>query len=224
MRAADAHPENRVLPPVFRSTHDAADAVLLVSPDRWLCQALSRELAWIERWWFLEFPSLTDARRAVDARAPGALAVVDVGLGGGDDPGAVVDLVGALRRHGWRHIVTVGNGADLDGVTSILEAGAHAYLVVGEHIRMGLADHHLPPSRRAAGESFASTSWDRALAPRGVEVVALAAGGYTNRDIGRALGMSTETVKSHLASMTRRFGARDRAHLVLLAMRSGTIS
>lgn len=216
-----------MLSPVFRSTHDATDAVLLVSPDRWLCQTLSRELAWIEGWWFLEVPSLTDAQRAVDARTPGALAVVDVGLGGGGDPGAVVDLVGALRRHGWRHIVTVGNGADLDGVTSILEAGAHAYLVVGELIRVRHADHHLPPSHCAAVESSASThpttSWDR-QAPRGVEVVALAAGGYTNRDIGRALGMSTETVKSHMARMSRRFGARDRAHLVLLAMRSGAIS
>ena len=50
------------------------------------------------------------------------------------------------------------------------------------------------------------------------------ADGLSNPEIARELGLSALTVKSHLARMTRRLRARDRAHLVLLALRAGVIA
>lgn len=209
-----------MLPPTHSSTPDATHAVLLVSPDESLCRTFSRELSRLERWWFIEAQSATDAYRAVRSLTPGALAVVDVGLGEGNDPDAAVELVRMLRWHGWRHIVAVGDADELDGVSDVLKAGAYAYLV-GEH-------HQLPSTRRSTAGSHGSarprTSWDPELNPRGVAVIELVARGLTNREIGRALGVGTETVKSHVARMSRRLGAHHRAHLVLIALRSGIIS
>jgi DNA-binding CsgD family transcriptional regulator len=61
------------------------------------------------------------------------------------------------------------------------------------------------------------------LSAREVQVLALAADGLSNPEIARELGLSALTVKSHLGRMTRRLGAHDRAHLVLLALRAGVI-
>lgn len=216
-----------MLPPAHPPTSDATDAVLLVSPDRALCRTFSRELARLERWWFLEAHSIADAYRVVSGRDPGALVVVDLGLDAQGDPDAVVNLVRMLRRHGWHHIVAVGDAAGPDAISDVLTAGAHAYLVVGDLLRIQLAEHQLPPTRRPPAGPRASappiTGWDPELNPRGIEVIELVARGFTNRDIGRALGIGTETVKGHVARMSRRLGAHQRAHLVLIAMRSGIV-
>jgi DNA-binding CsgD family transcriptional regulator len=67
------------------------------------------------------------------------------------------------------------------------------------------------------------TGRERRLSAREVQVLALAAEGLSNPEIAERLGLSALTVKSHLSRMTRRLGARDRAHLVLLALRAGVI-
>lgn len=48
-------------------------------------------------------------------------------------------------------------------------------------------------------------------------VVALVAHGLANREAGEAMGVSVETVRSHLASAFRKTGARNRAGLAALA-------
>jgi len=48
-------------------------------------------------------------------------------------------------------------------------------------------------------------------------VVALVAHGLGNREVGEAMGVSIETVRSHLASSFRKTGARNRAGLAALA-------
>lgn len=45
--------------------------------------------------------------------------------------------------------------------------------------------------------------------------------GLTNREIGRDLGISYETVKSHLSSAMQKLSARDRAEAAAIAMREG---
>lgn len=67
------------------------------------------------------------------------------------------------------------------------------------------------------------TPTDRALTGQQLQVVALAAQGLTNREIGSQLGLVEQTVKSHIMAALRRIGAIDRAHLVLLTLRSGQL-
>ncbi len=62
------------------------------------------------------------------------------------------------------------------------------------------------------------------LSAREIEVLQLVAEGYSNGEAGRELGLSAFTIKAHLARIGRRLGSGDRAHLVALAMRTGTIS
>jgi DNA-binding NarL/FixJ family response regulator len=49
-------------------------------------------------------------------------------------------------------------------------------------------------------------------------VLRLVAGGYSNKEIGRALTISDGTVKNHLTEILAKLDARDRTHAVLKAI------
>ena len=49
------------------------------------------------------------------------------------------------------------------------------------------------------------------------------AGGYSNKEIGRALAISDGTVKNHMTEILVRLGARDRTHAVLKAIGAGLL-
>ena len=55
-----------------------------------------------------------------------------------------------------------------------------------------------------------------ALSPREQEVAALACLGFTNRQIAGRLGISPETVKTHIRNALVKFGVRNRTELRLL--------
>jgi DNA-binding CsgD family transcriptional regulator len=59
---------------------------------------------------------------------------------------------------------------------------------------------------------------DQRLTPRQREIVEHVALGHTNEDIGRAMGLSANTVRNHLARIYPRLGASNRADLVRLAV------
>lgn len=56
------------------------------------------------------------------------------------------------------------------------------------------------------------------LSRREREVVALVAGGATGREVGEALSVTAATVETHIRNAMRRLGARNRSHLVTLAI------
>jgi len=59
------------------------------------------------------------------------------------------------------------------------------------------------------------------LTPRELEVLVLLAGGESNAQIARALGLSTHTVDRHIANLYRKIGARGRADATAYALRGG---
>jgi DNA-binding NarL/FixJ family response regulator len=61
------------------------------------------------------------------------------------------------------------------------------------------------------------------LTAREAEVVRLMAGGYSNREIGQALGTAEGTIKNHVSSILAKFGVRDRTRAVLKALESGLL-
>ena len=59
--------------------------------------------------------------------------------------------------------------------------------------------------------------WDR-LSPREQEVVALICLGYMNKEIGEKLGISTQTVKSHVSNILRKLDFSRRGEIQRLLM------
>ena len=75
-------------------------------------------------------------------------------------------------------------------------------------------------ARRAGG---APDPYDR-LTPREQEVLALAAEGHSNADIGARLFISRRTVESHRGRAMRKLGLRSHVELVLFAVRRGIVA
>ena len=73
----------------------------------------------------------------------------------------------------------------------------------------------LSPRRRKA--AFPGTD----LSQRQREVLVHLSIGKTNAEIGQALHLSVETVRTHVKSILNRLGARNRAHAVQLAQAKG---
>jgi DNA-binding NarL/FixJ family response regulator len=61
------------------------------------------------------------------------------------------------------------------------------------------------------------------LTARETEVLRLMSGGYSNREIARALGTAEGTVKNHASSILSKLGVRDRTRAVLRAFELGWI-
>jgi DNA-binding NarL/FixJ family response regulator len=59
---------------------------------------------------------------------------------------------------------------------------------------------------------------------REIEVLQLVADGLVNRDIGKSLFLSEETVKSHVRHILAKLQARSRAHAVAVGFRRGLIA
>lgn len=62
------------------------------------------------------------------------------------------------------------------------------------------------------------------LTEREIEVVRLMTGGYSNREIARALNLAEGTVKNHVSSILSKLGVRDRTRAVLQAVRAGYLT
>jgi DNA-binding NarL/FixJ family response regulator len=167
-------------------------------------------------------------------RSAGGTAVGGLAVPAAAGPGALVLLAGvprpddstpaavaALRAAGWDHVVVVGGDVRPTAVARALGRGARGFLLAAP----GPVDLSADPAPMARAVPVADVGGqERTLSAREVQVLALAADGLSNPEIARELGLSALTVKSHLARMTRRLGAHDRAHLVLLALRAGVIA
>jgi DNA-binding NarL/FixJ family response regulator len=60
--------------------------------------------------------------------------------------------------------------------------------------------------------------------PREIEVLQLISDGLVNREIGKRLFLSEETVKSHVRHLLAKLQARSRAHAVAVGFRRGLLS
>ena len=78
---------------------------------------------------------------------------------------------------------------------------------------------------RAAGSVHVGTeARPERLTEREIEVVRLMSGGYSNREIGRALGAAEGTIKNHVSSILAKLGVRDRTRAVLKALEIGLLN
>jgi DNA-binding NarL/FixJ family response regulator len=70
----------------------------------------------------------------------------------------------------------------------------------------------------AFGASIEAVETPERLTDREHDVLRLMAGGYSNKEIGDALGVSERTVKNHVSSVLAKLGVRDRTRAVLKAL------
>ena len=71
--------------------------------------------------------------------------------------------------------------------------------------------------------AFESSTMPEPLTPRETEVIRLMAGGYSNREIAKALSKSEGTIKNHVSNILAKLGVRDRTRAVLKAIELGAL-
>jgi DNA-binding NarL/FixJ family response regulator len=140
---------------------------------------------------------------------------------------AGLDLIAALREKSpdTRICIYTADG-DEKLASEVLAAGAAA-LVLKE---APLADLVRALEAALAGGSYLDPAVKRAetgggkLTQRELDVLGLLAEGMQHEEIGNRLGISSETVRTHLRKACDRLGAATRTQAVAMALRHGLIS
>lgn len=159
----------------------------------------------------VEAASGAEARVRAHHDGPRDLVVIEGGL----SDGPALPLLSDLRAAGWKRVVLLTVRDDAYAVRAAINAGIRCYVVTPEEPTPGPATAvtRIRPRGGSPDE----------LSAREVEVLQLVSEGRSNKEIGEALGLSSLTVKSHLARIARKIGTGDRAEMVAHAMRSGLI-
>ena len=120
-----------------------------------------------------------------------------------------------------------------------LKAGARGYLLKdisleqllegireiargGSYVKPAVTERLLQVARKTDATAH-PTPLIALLTERETEVLRLLASGYSNREIARALLVSTGTVKNHVSSILGKLGVRDRTRAVLTGLQSGLL-
>ena len=109
-----------------------------------------------------------------------------------------------------------------------LAAGARGYVLKSlppRELADAIRDVHAGRKRIPAdvAANLAAHMGEEGLTLRERDVLACAAGGLRNRDIGEELAITEETVKVHMRNILGKLSARDRTEAVTIALRRGII-
>jgi DNA-binding NarL/FixJ family response regulator len=168
------------------------------------------------------------AEGLVAAEAPD-IALVDIRL----PDGSGIDLTRRLlARHPRLGVVLYTGDADAELLYGGLDSGARGYaLKAGSLSELAGAIESV-----AAGGTYVDPRLDRLLlserstaripqlSPREREVTHLMAEGLTADAIGHQLGVSVETVRTHVRNVIRKLRARNRVHAIAIALERGEIA
>jgi len=140
-----------------------------------------------------------------------------------------IDALSAIRGEfpEARVIVLTSYAGDVQ-VSRALKSGARDYLLKDmlrkellDTIRAVHAGHKRLSSEAAAG--IAEHAADSVLSLREADVLRFIAAGNANKEIGSQLGLTEETIKSHVKNILGKLDANDRTHAVTIALKRGVI-
>lgn len=157
------------------------------------------------------------------------VALVDIGL----PDGSGIDLTRELlaRQPGLRVVLYTG-ATDAELLYQGLDSGAQGYALKAGPTQELLA----AIAQVAAGGTYVDPRLDRVLlseratarvpqlSPREREVMHHMAEGLTADGVGEQLGVSVETVRTHVRNAIRKLRARNRVHAIALALERGEIA
>jgi two-component system, NarL family, response regulator len=126
-----------------------------------------------------------------------------------------------------RFIVLTTYDGDED-IRRALDAGAQAYLLKAmSHVDVTAAIRKVHSGARVIPQSVSKTLEEcgpqSQLSSREIEVLELIANGFSNKEIGRALGITEATVKWHVNLILNRLDVADRTEAIVAALQRGII-
>jgi DNA-binding NarL/FixJ family response regulator len=162
------------------------------------------------------------------AHATPDVAIVDIRLPDGSGIDLTRTLIGRFPELG---VILYTGDADVELLIGGLDSGARGYA-----LKTGSVDELRDAVRRVAdGGTYVDPRLDRVLlssraterlpqlSPREREIMHLMAEGYTAQDIATQLGVSVETVRTHVRNVIRKLQARNRVHAIAIALQRGDI-
>lgn len=161
-----------------------------------------------------------------------------VALGGESRPDAVIadpnigeldatTAVSQLRRGVDAPIVVFADKGDLRVLAQALKAGAKACVrkdsaveVLTEAIDAACDGRFYIDAALAEGAEYGAEDGDLTLTERQREILQMFADGYHTDRVAEALGLSSETVRTHTKRILAKLGAHTRTHAVAIAVRA----
>jgi DNA-binding NarL/FixJ family response regulator len=162
-----------------------------------------------------------DAIKACESFGPDVV-LLDVRMPGGDGFQALDEI-----RANWPeiHVIMLSSSATAPEVNLARLHGAAGY--VGKSVdRSTLLDviHRVAAGGTCFQPDEQSAIGSAVLSPRELEVLRHLGSGHGNEDLGRALGVSGETIKSHLKSIFQKLDVSGRAEAVARGYELGLLS
>lgn len=154
---------------------------------------------------------LEATRRILTGRAP-------------DEPRVVILTTFDLDRYVYAALAAGASGFLLKDVTPEYLVAAVRLVRAGDALLAPAITRRLVERFAAAGGPSSVHRDLATLTPRELEVLRLLAGGLSNAELARALGVSEATIKTHVTRILAKLGLRDRAQAVVAAYESGLIT
>jgi DNA-binding NarL/FixJ family response regulator len=174
-----------------------------------------------------------DAVRVVESLRPDVL-VLDMRMPQGDGSYVVNEL---SRRGALVPTLVLTTFDDEAAALDVIAAGARGFLLKDVTVtrlvdalrtlaaggRMILPNVSERAVTRLVGRGAAPPPPSEAFTTRELDVLRLLAGGYSNREIARALFVAEGTVKNRVSKLLQKLGVRDRSRAALIAIERGYV-
>ena len=173
----------------------------------------------------------SDGSQAItlDAQLQPDVILMDLRMPGTDGVTAIQAIKEARESANILVLTTYDSDAD---IVRAIEAGATGYLLkdtprdeLYRAIRAAArGESVLAPAVAARLMTRMRAPAEESLSAREIEVLQLVAKGKSNKEIGKALHISTATVKTHLIHVFDKLGVKDRTSAVTVALEKGILS
>ena len=123
-------------------------------------------------------------------------------------------------------VACIKKNSPIEELTETIRRASHGEYPINESVtnRPSVARHVLRQFQSMASLGDNMETIVVPLTYRERQILNYVADGNTNKQIAHVLNISEQTIKNHVSAILRKLNANDRAHAVVLAIRSGWIS